>query len=865
MEKFLIIDGNSILNRAFYAIRTLTTKDNVPTNAVYGFLNIFLKQLELSAPDYVSVAFDMRKKTFRHLEYDQYKAQRKGMPDELAAQLPLVKEVLSAMNISIMEQEGFEADDIIGTVSKQCKENSVSCEILTGDRDDLQLAGDGTTVLLIITKGGQTTTTPYTDKEVFDTYHMTPSEFIDLKAIMGDKSDNIPGVPGIGEVGATKLICAYHSIENIYEHIDTLDVKENIRKKLIEHKELAYLSKRLATIVTDVPMDFSFAACKKQPYNMEKLTEVLTRLELRTILNRVSQAEETPPVFSASFSDRADWELIAAARMAKRVFYRLYFRDGLQFGAFATCGQDAVFFTGTPLRKTVKELFEEETVEKIGCNMKDDIVLLAKEGITYRGPLFDTAIGAYLLNPAKSSYETEDIAFDLLGLSLPAQDPKQKTLEEETLKPCAAAQLLALPKLYETIKERIDQEGMHMLCYEVEQPLVYVLAQMELCGFKVDANQLSAFSEMLSKRIASVTDKIYLLAGGEFNINSPKQLGEVLFEKLNLPVVKKTKTGYSTNVDVLEKLQGKHEIIDYIMEFRQLTKLKSTYADGLAAVLAEDGKIHSNFKQTVTQTGRLSSTEPNLQNIPTRTDLGREIRRMFVPSDENHVLLDADYSQIELRVLAHIADDKTMIDGFLHDADIHTITASQVFGVPVKEVTTHMRSSAKAVNFGIVYGISDYSLSQDLKIKKAEAKQYIENYLSKYSGVAAYMKNIVKKAKEDGFVTTLCGRRRYLPELSSSNFMTRAFGERMALNTPIQGTAADIIKIAMVRVFFALQKKKLKSRLILQVHDELILEVPKEEIGEVQAILKHEMEGALKLSVPLLCTMSYGNNWYETK
>lgn len=888
MEKLLIIDSNSILNRAFYGIRYLSAKDGTPTNAVYGYLNILMKLIEEQKPDYLCAAFDLKAPTFRHKQFADYKAQRKPMPEGLAAQMPIARELVRAMNIPLLEIEGYEADDIIGTVARFCEEQDISCMIATGDKDDLQLATDKTKVILTVTRSGVNETVIYDAAAVYEKYHVTPSEFIDVKALMGDPSDNIPGVKGVGEKTALQLIEKHKSIEYIYEHIDEIGLKNAMLQKMKDGKEMAFLSKQLATIDCHVPMELSMEACKFHGIGEdagEELYPLLKRLGLNSVIKRLQltpqgeQAEIEAPgvdIYRDAVMETVSGpeELSAFLGQIKEKMSCMFFFEGdgltataLSYGNHAAYVPVQSGFSEQQMLEVLKPVLEDSGIQKFTFDIKDSLVRLAGT-IAMEGLSYDAAIAAYLVDPAKSSYTIDALAQEYLGVALPREESKQMSLFEEegpdvTEKYCK--QVLAIAPLAEALGQKMKANGQEQLYYEIELPLVEVLAGMQHIGFKVDSGQLSEFSQMLNGRLDEITQQIFALAGEEFNINSPKQLGVILFEKLGLKVIKKTKTGYATNVEVLEKLKGEHPIIALLMEYRQLAKLKSTYCDGLAAVISEQtGRIHSVFTQTVTVTGRISSTEPNMQNIPTRTELGREIRKMFVAED-GYVLVDADYSQIELRVLAHIAEDQTMIDAFLSGEDIHAVTASQVFDVPLSEVTRQQRSSAKAVNFGIVYGIGEFSLAQNLEIPIAEAKGYIRNYLNKYHGVREYMERIKQQAREDGYVKTMMNRIRYIPELKSSNFNIRSFGERVALNTPIQGTAADIIKLAMVRVYRRLKEEKLRSRLILQVHDELIVEAWKEEVDEVKKILREEMEHALTLRVPLRIDMSEGRRWYDAK
>lgn len=866
MKKLLILDSNSILNRAFYGVRYLSAKDGTPTNAIYGFLNILLKLIKEQEPDYICAAFDVKAPTFRHKQYEGYKAQRKPMPEGLAAQMPLAKDVLRAMGVTILEKEGYEADDIIGTVARLCEESEISCFIATGDKDDLQLASDKTKVILTVTKSGYNETIIYDDKAVKEKYHVTPTEFIDVKALMGDPSDNIPGVKGVGEKTAMSLIEKHHSIEYIYENIDGIGLKGAMLQKMKDGREMAFMSKELATINRNTPIEFNAEECVFDGFeNNGELYEILKRLELNSIIKKLDlsggdNVKENEDIFKDFSYQVGDKNMINGDKVTVVLDF-----DGDNISSAAVgAGNNAVVLNE---QDDIKELLEDDSIAKVMFDVKEAIVKLNGR-IDIKNISDDTAIAAYLVDPAKNEYTIEKLASEYFGTVIEKPEVKQLSLlddvetdRSEYLAKCA----VALGVLNERIGDKIKENGQEKLYQEVELPLVTVLAHLEINGFLVDDNQLKEFADKLGEKIDALTNEIYMLAGEEFNINSPKQLGVILFEKLELKPVKKTKTGYATNADVLEKLRDKHPIVNFIMEYRQLAKLKSTYCDGLTAVVNPNThRIHSVFTQTVTVTGRLSSTEPNLQNIPTRTELGREIRKMFVAKD-GYVLVDADYSQIELRVLAHIANDETMINAFRNNEDIHAVTASQVLGIPLEDVTKEQRSSAKAVNFGIVYGIGEFSLAQDLHISVKEAKAYIESYLEKYHGVRNYMESIKEQAKKDGYVKTMLNRIRYIPELKSPNYNIRQFGERVALNTPIQGTAADIIKLAMVRVDNRLINEGLKSKLILQVHDELIVEAHKDEVDKVKQILSEEMQGAMELNVPLKVDMSTGHSWYDAK
>ncbi len=868
MKKLLITDSNSLINRAFYGVRFLSSHDGTPTNALYGFMMTLMKLIDDNKPDYICAAFDLKAPTFRHKMYDQYKAQRKPMPDALKEQMPIAKEILKAMGITILEKEGFEADDIIGTVSRICEENDIECLIATGDKDDLQLASKKTKVLLTVTKAGNTETDSCDDNAVFERYGVTPKEFIDVKALMGDTSDNIPGVKGIGEKTAMSLIAKAHSIENLYEKLDEFGLTAGNRAKLENDKDMAFLSKILATIDRNVPIDLDFESMKICDFkNKSSLYDILKKLDLNKVIARIGVEKEQTKK-EVDFLKNAEIESIYDLKGFKKVLEKVTkkgemaclfeLNDGkIERAAISVDNYAASVLVNSEIEKELISLLLDDKIKKYCANIKDTLVNYEINNLAY-----DVAIAAYLLNPARNGYSVSELSFEYLGFEF--SEEKQLSLFEDNSDDFAKKALAIMP-IFEKTSQKLKENNQEKLYYDIELPLVEVLADMQKQGILIDKEKLSEFSLELSKRIDELVSKIYEEAGEEFNINSPKQLSVILFEKLGLKAIKKTKNGYSTNADVLEKLQDKHEIISLILEYRSLAKLKSTYCDGLMAVINEKtGRIHSVFNQTVTVTGRISSTEPNMQNIPTRTELGSQMRKMFV-AREGCLLADADYSQIELRVLAHIANDKTMINAFKNNEDIHRVTASQVLGISQEDVTKEQRSSAKAVNFGIVYGIGEYSLSQDLKISVKQAKEYIENYLEKYDGVREYMTNIKKIAKEQGYVETMMHRRRYLPEIASSNFNTRAFGERVALNTPIQGTAADIIKLAMVRIYNALKKGGYKSKLILQVHDELIIEAYEEEKKAVEEILIREMENAANLSVPLVADMSEGKSWYEAK
>ena len=849
--KLMILDGNSIVNRAYYGVRPLNAPDGTPTNAIYGFVAILQRLLEEQQPQAVCVSFDLKAPTFRHQQYEAYKAQRKGMPEELAAQMPILKEVLDAMGIRRYELEGFEADDILGTAAAICEKSGWDCVIVTGDKDSLQLITDTTSVCNVKTRMGQTETVLYTPERFQEEYGFAPPLMVDLKALMGDSSDNIPGVPGVGEKTAMDLVQRYGEIKNIYENLDSLEIKEGVRKKLAQGRESAEMSYWLATIIRDVPLDFKPEDNLWDKNYTGALYGIFKRLGFNKFIEKwgltesgeaaISEEQSHLPRRELSSTEEID-ALIEAINAAEQIaVYPLEGLDRIEVCDGKTVYDAAWNRCGEGYDRLLSVVFSPE-IKKTGHNVKDLMGLLLKEGLSTEGFVFDTALAAYLLDATESDYALERISVRYTGAE--------------------AAGAEAVFKLAPVLDTKLRELGMDGLYYQAELPLCAVLAEMEAAGFFVDRKALYDFGESLNAGIAQLQQSIWNHAGHEFNINSPKQLGSVLFDELLLPYGKKTKTGWSTNADVLEKLQGKHPIVDEVLEYRMLTKLKSTYADGLLKVISEDGRIHTNFQMTVTATGRLSSTEPNLQNIPVRKKLGAQIRNMFVAAP-GMMLVDADYSQIELRLLAHISGDETMKEAFLSGEDFHTVTASNVFGVPVSEVTPVLRSRAKAVNFGIVYGISAFSLAQDIGVYPNEAKAYIDAYLEKYHGVRDYMKQIVETAKAQGYVSTVYGRRRYLPELKSANFNMRSFGERVALNMPVQGTAADIIKLAMVNVHRRLKAEGLKARLILQVHDELIVECPGEEAEQVRQILTEEMENAARLSVPLLAEAHIGHSWAE--
>jgi DNA polymerase-1 len=865
MEKVLmVVDGNSLLHRAFYAIPVLSNKKGVYTNAVYGFLNMLLKLVNDYKPYSLAVAFDKKAPTFRHKAYEAYKGTRQKAPEELVPQFELAREALSQMGITIYETDGYEADDILGTVSKSCSGPNRQVLLVTGDRDALQLVSGHTSVLL--TQKGISVLHRYNEEELMKEYGLTPLQFIDMKGLMGDSSDNIPGVPGIGPKTAIKLLQEYGTLENVLENTD--NIKGNkVRENLTIYRQHALLSKDLATIRLDVPVDCSIMDKEFSIAKTPELKSFLLELEFSGMIEKLgltgmesapAEAEQEDAAEDKTFHDIYDREALRSLLQQMLEQKEAALLLGKEFSiAWKTNEVCRINFKEDMLGsgldyyealRILKPFFENDEINKITHDAKRLILKLASCGIRIKGLEFDTLIGGYLLEPTRSKYEPEQLLYDYVRVDTMAADSSD------------------LLKLSEAMKKRLEEAGMTELYTQVEHPLINVLADMELDGFKVDKSMLQQLNVEFTAEVNRLTNEITDLAGTSFNINSTRQLGEILFEKLQLPVQKKTKTGYSTDIEVLEQLQGMHPIVEKIIDYRQVMKLKSTYIDGLLSVIhPEDGKIHSSFNQAVTATGRISSTEPNLQNIPVRDEMGRQIRKVFVAGDEDHILVDADYSQIELRVLAHISGDPTFIEAFVRNQDIHRRTASEIFGQPMEQVTNEQRSSAKAVNFGIVYGISDFGLSRNLGISRAKAKKYIESYLDRYPKVQEYMERIVEQGKRDGYVTTLMNRRRDLPELKSRNFNIRSFGERIALNTPIQGTAADIIKKAMIQVHGELEKRGLQSRLILQVHDELIIDAYKPELEEVIALIKDQMEHAMNLSVPLVVDVGTGMNWYDAK
>ena len=869
-EKIVLIDGHSILNRAFYGVPDLTNSEGLHTNAVYGFLNIMFKVLDEEKPEYLTVTFDVHAPTFRHKMFADYKGTRKPMAEELRQQVPVIKDVLKAMKIEIIEKEGLEADDLLGTISCMCEEKGMDVSVISGDRDTLQLATEHVKIRIPKTKQGRTEVEDYNAADVEEKYGVTPKEFIDVKALMGDAADNIPGVPGVGEKTATKIIQQYKSIENAYEHADELK-PPRASKNLKEFWEQAKMSKTLATIETHADIAFDVEKAKLGELYTKEAYELFQRLQFKNMLGRFEagiSANEIEQNFR-EVTERAEIEKVFAearqAETAGAAFSRdpgnvlPLFAHPSGFGRIAVAyGTDKIFSIPCDMDTDMEYLFGE--LSRLAGTVKCFSMCGLKEYLSYlpdadSGSSFDVIVAAYLLNPLKSDYDYEDVAREQLGLLIDENMGQAGRACYEAYTAYAAAPVL---------KKKLEETGMDRLFREIEMPLVFTLYDMERAGVKVEAEALKAYGDQLGTRIVELEKEIYEMAGEEFNINSPKQLGVILFEKLGMPHAKKTKTGYSTAADVLDKLAPDYPVVAKILEYRQLTKLKSTYADGLAGFIGSDGRIHGKFNQTITATGRISSTEPNLQNIPVRMELGRLIRKVFVPK-AGCVFVDADYSQIELRILAHCSGDEQLIQAYREAKDIHRMTASQVFHTPFDEVTDLQRRNAKAVNFGIVYGISSFGLSQDLSITRKEAAQYIEHYFETYPGIKRFLDDAVAHAKEKGYAVTLFGRRRPVPELKSSNFMQRSFGERVAMNAPIQGTAADIIKIAMIGVNGELKKRNMKSRLILQVHDELLIEADEPEEEEVKAILKEQMEHAAELSVPLIADMHTGHSWYEAK
>ena len=873
--KLLVIDGNSILNRAYYGIRPLSTKDGLYTNGILGFVNILNKLLDETKPDAAAVGFDLKAPTFRHEAFDGYKAGRKPMPDELAMQMPILKELLDKLGIARLEVPGFEADDILGTQASACAARGDECVIATGDRDSLQCVGEKTVVLLAGTKGGKPETTVYDVAKIAEVYGVTPKQLIEVKALMGDASDRIPGVPGVGEKTALSLIQKFGSVDAIYEKLPELDIRDSLRLKLETGRKSAVMSRMLAEIRLDAPVETDIEKLRIQKPDRAGLYALLKRLEFYKLIEKMglstadasvhdetAQPESVRPVLKAEIA--LDGSLLLARLKEDGIadFCVVPDKNGIAAAAFAFDDAAVVALPDktADFAAFIRDFALDGAIRKRTHDIKSVHAACARANLALSGATFDTILAGYLLDPLAAAYEPERLC-DTMGVTAPTVDCPFGLLEDV----CAAVKIAAaVHAVAGKMADELEHNGQTALFNEVELPLAQVLADMETIGFRVDAGGIAAYGEALSVKLDDIQKQVFALTGYEFNINSTKQLGEALFVKLGLPPKKKTKTGFSTGAEVLEALRGYHPIIELLLDYRQLSKLKSTYTDGLLKVIAPDGRIHSSFNQVETRTGRISSTEPNLQNIPVRSEAGRELRRFFIP-DDGWVLVDADYSQIELRILAHIADDQAMLDAFNNQIDIHTLTASQVFNMPISMVTPLMRSRAKAVNFGIVYGIGAFSLSQDIGVPVKEADSYIKGYLEKFSGVRAYMERVIKDAYDKGYVETLLGRRRSLPELAASNRNMRSFGERVARNTPIQGTAADIIKIAMVRVRARLLKEKMRARLILQVHDELIVEAPIEEASQAANILKEEMEGAMDMNVTLEADVHQGSTWYAAK
>ncbi|QUI23453.1 DNA polymerase I [Vallitalea pronyensis] len=884
-DKVLLIDGNSIMNRAYYGLPLLSNSEGVYTNAVLGFLNIILKAIKDEEATHIGVAFDLKAPTFRHEKYKEYKGNRKGMPDELRMQMPIIKDVLKAMDISIFEMEGYEADDVLGTLAHQCEKIGVDTTVLSGDRDLLQLATKHIKISIPKTKKGSTTIENYFEADVLERYGVTPTEFIDLKGLMGDSSDNIPGVPGIGEKTAIKIIATYHSIEEAYRHIDQLK-PPRAAKNLEEHYDLALLSKELATICVDCDVCFDKDSLKIDNIYNEATYKLFKQLEFKRLLEKFEGMEEDSYVEDLLTEHLIETkealdQLVSQLQQVHKFAYYILTEGMDMIGISIAYNENEAYFIKCQesmddafCMAQLKDIFESHDLQKMTHGLKEDLHLFNRYKIEPKSIVFDTFVGAYTVNPTRDTYGIDDIANDYLKVMLPSQDEllgkgksriSYRAIEPQQLLTYACHLSSIIYRSYDLMHAAIEEYGMHELFYNIEMPLIQVLYDMEYYGIKVDSVLLHDYADKLKVMIDLLESEIYELADETFNIKSPKQLGVILFEKLKLPVIKKTKTGYSTAAEVLEKLKGEHPIIDKISEYRQLTKLKSTYADGLFDYIGkEDSRIHSSFQQTIAATGRISSTEPNLQNIPIRMEMGREIRKVFVPEDD-YIFIDADYSQIELRLLAHLAEDETLINAFNEGQDIHRLTASQVFHVPFDEVSSLERSNAKAVNFGIVYGIGAFSLSQDLHITRKEAQEYIQNYFKKYPSVKIYLDNCIRYAKNRGYSLTMLQRRRPIPELASSNFMQRSFGERVAMNTPIQGSAADVIKIAMINVSNKLKSENLRSRLILQVHDELLIEAHRDEVELVKQYLVEEMENAVQISVKMKVDVNIGMTWYDTK
>lgn len=881
MNKLLLIDGNSIINRAFYGImgsKMLMTEDGTYTNAVYGFLSILFKELDDIKPEYLVVAFDLKAPTHRHKMYDKYKANRHGMPEELAMQMPILKETLKAMNVCIIEKEGYEADDILGTLAKWGQKEELEVTVLTGDRDSFQLIDKNIKVRIPRTKMGKTETEDYTVEKIEEKYGLEPLDLIEVKGLMGDTSDNIPGVPGVGEKTALNLIKQYKSIDEVYNHID--EQKGKLKEKLSENKDLAYLSRTLGTIDINAPIEKDLGAFQVEEWNKPEVLEIFKKLKFNRFIDRFALQEN---IGATSFSDsqiNTEIEHEKIVDKTKLAELKQEIQENKVIYYYLTEEKFIIYSPKTNKCFSIeniqdfKDIFEDKNILKCSYKQKEEFIILWNKGIEAKNLMFDIAIAGYILNSNINKYTIEYLANEYINFDIAEylSNTEETGVEQITLFDNAEEPkedktyiyAYAIYKLYNVLTQKMEEAGSIDLFNKIEMPLTEVLASMQYEGIYIDKQELLDFGKELQEKIDILTQEIYELTGEEFNINSTKQLGEILFEKLKLTAKKKTKTGYSTDVDVLEKIKYEHPVIEKILEYRQLQKLNSTYVEGLIPYIDETGRIHSKFHQTVTTTGRISSTDPNLQNIPTRMELGRKLRKVFKP-EQGYIFVDADYSQIELRVLAHISKDKNMIEAFCNNEDIHAQAASKVFNIPLEEVTKEERTKAKAVNFGIVYGISEFGLGEQLGVSRKKAKEYIEQYLDKYSGIKEFMINIVEETKEKGYVETLYHRRRYVPELKSNNYMVRQFGGRVAMNTPIQGTAADIMKIAMINVYNKLKENNLKSKLIVQVHDEILVETLESEKEQVKQIVKEEMENVIKLKVPLLAEVEEGYNWYEAK
>ena len=881
MNKLLLIDGNSIINRAFYGImgsKMLMTEDGTYTNAIYGFLSILFKELDDINPEYLAVAFDLKAPTHRHKIYDKYKANRHGMPEELAMQMPILKETLKAMNVCIIEKEGYEADDILGTLAKWGQKEELEVTVLTGDRDSFQLIDKNIKVRIPRTKMGKTETEDYTVEKIEEEYGLEPLDLIEVKGLMGDTSDNIPGVPGVGEKTALNLIKQYKSIDEVYNHID--EQKGKLKEKLSENKDLAYLSRTLGTIDINAPIEKDLGAFQVEEWNKPEVLEIFKKLKFNRFIDRFALQEN---IGATSFSDsqiNTEIEHEKIVDKTKLAELKQEIQENKVIYYYLTEEKFIIYSPKTNKCFSIeniqdfKDIFEDKNILKCSYKQKEEFIILWNKGIEAKNLMFDIAIAGYILNSNINKYTIEYLANEYINFDIAEylSNTEETGVEQITLFDNAEEPkedktyiyAYAIYKLYNVLTQKMEETGSIDLFNKIEMPLTEVLASMQYEGIYIDKQELLDFGKELQEKIDILTQEIYELTGEEFNINSTKQLGEILFEKLKLTAKKKTKTGYSTDVDVLEKIKYEHPVIEKILEYRQLQKLNSTYVEGLIPYIDETGRIHSKFHQTVTTTGRISSTDPNLQNIPTRMELGRKLRKVFKP-EQGYIFVDADYSQIELRVLAHISEDKNMIEAFCNNEDIHAQAASKVFNIPLEEVTKEERTKAKAVNFGIVYGISEFGLGEQLGVSRKKAKEYIEQYLDKYSGIKEFMINIVEETKEKGYVETLYHRRRYVPELKSNNYMVRQFGGRVAMNTPIQGTAADIMKIAMINVYNKLKENNLKSKLIVQVHDEILVETLEREKEQVKQIVKAEMENVIKLKVPLLADVEEGYNWYEAK